>query len=389
MASAEAVNGSGEDHVVEMVVISDSAAADAVSEEITPLLTNAEHPKIDIFSVSYPRKRPREQVTKLAETEISLLTRFLSWSWGGSRYSGLTCMALSSTAYFTMEILVHIFSVQSIPLFETAFTRCTITLILSYIWLKRTGQPLFGPPQVRKLLLLRAVTGYLSMLSFTYCIKRLPSSQAIVLSCTAPIMASILARMILHEQLKIAELGGLACSFFGVLFMFRPIIATQVELDKAGEIDKYFRGRNHIYAILIGLFSSITAGISYCLIRAGAKSSDQPVLMVFSFAILATAASAVCTIASQEFLLPGFYSFLSMVLLGVLAFLAEVFLARGLQLEKTSKVANVLYIEAALSQVWGMGSLQLYPSFGRLVGCLLILVSVCITIYRGSDREIE
>lgn len=31
------------------------------------------------------------------------------------------------------------------------------------------------------------------------------------------------------------------------------------------------------YGLVIGLFSSILGGISYCLIRAGAKASDQPV----------------------------------------------------------------------------------------------------------------
>lgn len=38
----------------------------------------------------------------------------------------------------------------------------------------------------------------------------------------------------------------------------------------------YLWESNHIYAILVGLFSAITGGISYCLIRAGAKASDQP-----------------------------------------------------------------------------------------------------------------
>jgi drug/metabolite transporter (DMT)-like permease len=35
-------------------------------------------------------------------------------------------------------------------------------------------------------------------------------SQAIVLSFTTPIMASIVARIILHEKLKIVDVGGIA-----------------------------------------------------------------------------------------------------------------------------------------------------------------------------------
>ena len=38
-----------------------------------------------------------------------------------------------------------------------------------------------------------------------------------------------------------------------------------------------FGGSKHIYAALIGCISSITGGVSYCLIKAAAKASDQPV----------------------------------------------------------------------------------------------------------------
>lgn len=49
-------------------------------------------------------------------------------------------------------------------------------------------------------------------------------------------------------------------------------------MAKAGEAsDLNVKGSHQIYALVIGLFSSIAGGISYCLIRAGAKASDQPV----------------------------------------------------------------------------------------------------------------
>ncbi|KAG2716917.1 hypothetical protein I3760_03G149400 [Carya illinoinensis] len=393
MASAEA--GDGDHAVVELIVCDETAseadaAAVVVSEEITPLLNQVEKPKINIFSVSYPRRKPREQVTRFPEVETTSLTQFVLWVWSGSRYSGLLCMAVSSIVYFFMEVLADVFSAQPIPLFETAFTRCTIVMVLSYFWLRKNGYSLLGSTHVRKLLILRALMGYLSLMSYVYCIQRLPLSQAIVLSFTTPIMASIAARIILHEKLKIADIGGLSCSFFGVLFIFRQLLTTKGGLVKAGEASNtYLSGSNHIYVVLVGLFSSITGGISYSLIRAGAKASDQPVVTVFSFVILAAPAAGLCTFAFEDFVLPGVYSLLLMLVLSLLAFLAEVFLARGLQLEKTSKAANILYIEAALSQLWDIGYSRTAPSFGRLVGCLLIFISVFCTLYVGPDKEME
>ncbi|KAL6135198.1 hypothetical protein ACLB2K_067426 [Fragaria x ananassa] len=379
------------DRDVELHVIarepSSASEADggAVTEERSPLLSQAEKPKINIFTLSYPRRKPGEEVIRSFEPEISAASQFLSWVWSGSRYSGLMCMAISSTIYFTMEVVTDVFSVQPIPLLEVAFTRCTMILVLSYMWLRKVEQPLSGLGNAKHLLISRAFMGYISLISFIYCIQRLYLSQAVVLSLTTPIIASVVARFILHETYKVAEIGGLACSFFGVLFIFRQSLTTQ---DQHGEGNsKSVTKSGHIYAILAGSLSSLTGGISYCLIRAGANACDQPLLTVFSFSLLASPAAGICLFAFETFVFPSFYSFSLMLVLGVLAFFAEVFLARGLQLEKTSKVTNVLYMEAALSQLWVIGSARIAPTFGRIFGCLLILISVFCTMYIGPDKE--
>lgn len=90
-------------------------------------------------------------------------------------------------------------------------------------------------------------------------------------------------------------------------------------------------------------------------------------------------------------MLPAFETLICMIVLGLLAFCAEVLLARGLQLEKISKAANVLYIEVVLSQLWILGTGKAGSSglFSRLVGCLLILMSVSYTIYTGPAKDTE
>ncbi|XP_027170878.1 uncharacterized protein LOC113770574 isoform X1 [Coffea eugenioides] len=372
---------------------SSSPMEDAISisdERITPLLNQSQRPRVNIFSVSHSRRRPvKEQITRLAETETSPFVQFTVWIWDGSRYSGMLCMALSSIIYCIMEVLSDVFTAQSIPLFEMAFTRCTVILILSFVWLKRSRQPIFGTSSVRKLLVLSAFMGYLSLLSFIYCIQRVPLSQAIMLNFTTPIVAAVAARVILHEKLKIAEIGGLACSFFGVLFIFRPVLNIQGSTE-AGEANiSYVKGSNHLYAVLVGLVSSTVGGVSYCFIRAGAKAADQPLLTVFAFGLFATPAAAICAFIFEGFVLPGFYTLLLMVILGSLAFLAEITVARALQLEKTSKVVNILYLQAASTQLLGMSLSRIVPTFGRLVGCTLILISACCTMYVGPEKEVD
>ncbi|KAG6572413.1 hypothetical protein SDJN03_29141, partial [Cucurbita argyrosperma subsp. sororia] len=368
---ASDMNNSEADHLVELIVRDESPSIpDVVSilEEDAPLLTQIEKPKINIFTISYPRRKPLDQVKKIHDSEVSSLTQSIIWIWGGSRYSGLLCASLSSIFYFTMEILMGFFSAQPIPILEMTFTRCTIITLLSYLWLRRSEQPIFGLTHVRKLLISRALAGLLSMMSFIYSIQRLPSSQAVVISFTTPLLASVVARIILQEKLKISDFGGLTNAGKGSI---KPPLRS-----------------HHAYAVLIGFAGSIAGGISHCLIRASAKASDQPVATVLSFGMLACPVTAMCAMFFEDLVMPSLYSIFMMLVLGLLAFLAEVCWARGLQLEKTSKVANLRYIEASLVQLWHIGVLGVAP-FGPIVGVLIILISTCWTLYVGPDRETE
>ncbi|KAI3787846.1 hypothetical protein L2E82_00314 [Cichorium intybus] len=59
-------------------------------------------------------------------------------------------------------------------------------------------------------------------------------------------------------------------------------------------------GLGHVFAFLIGLLSSLAGGISYCLIRAASKASDQPVGTIFAFGLLSSPVAAICVITSQQ-----------------------------------------------------------------------------------------
>lgn len=61
-----------------------------------------------------------------------------------------------------------VMAAQPIPLFETIFARCTIILLLTFLWLKRSKEPILEPRQTRKILLLRALLGYISLMGFVY-----------------------------------------------------------------------------------------------------------------------------------------------------------------------------------------------------------------------------
>ncbi|KAG6509156.1 hypothetical protein ZIOFF_034547 [Zingiber officinale] len=437
--------GGGEIHVVEMAAESSSAV-----DEVSPLLTadgsGDERPRMTIFSVSYPRKKPaKESAYSSTDPEINFLVQIVSWIWSGSRHSGILCVCSSSIIYSIIEVLLDIFPDRSSPVYQTLFTRCSILFIVSLLWLRRTGHPLCIPTHAKTILLLRSLTGSVSLLSFIYSVQNLPVSYAVMLNFATPIMASLGAIIILREKLPLPYIGGLVCSFLGLFLIFQPVLLMGGDSVANGE-------KHALFAILIGIFSTILGGVSYCLVRAGAKATDQPMYTVLSFAILALPLSAILILVNQnndvntltrvneaccfrskryafeyllfridltsvllsgsallskhilianciklyfflfklqfqEFVVPDLFTFLLAITLGVLAFLAEVLLARGLHLDKIAKTTNVLYLKVLLSQMWSLTFKGASPTLNKLIGCLLILASICGTSYIALEKE--
>jgi len=86
----------------------------------------------EVELISLPYILLQDEVTRLLESETSPFTNFILWVWNGSRYSGLLCMAFSSTIYFLMGVLTNIFS-GNVLLFCTVCCRFCLTLCICKI----------------------------------------------------------------------------------------------------------------------------------------------------------------------------------------------------------------------------------------------------------------
>lgn len=73
--ASEMIDGAT-DNLVELIVRDEPpsmADGGPILEEIAPLLTQAEKPKINIFTISYPRRKPMVKFTFLAAPSIILI----------------------------------------------------------------------------------------------------------------------------------------------------------------------------------------------------------------------------------------------------------------------------------------------------------------------------
>ncbi|CAH1420382.1 unnamed protein product [Lactuca virosa] len=184
-----------------------------------------------------------DQIRRLTETETSSYTQFIMWSWSGSRYSGLNFVSMNH------DNIIHVVKKNLTAIIWTCKCEESICFKSCY-WLYFFDN---------------------------FHLLILPLSQAMLLSFTIPLIASISEGFILHESFKLAEIAGIASSFFGVIFISRSMVSVQ-----------------------------------------GTE------MTIFSFGLVSTPTAAICMITFEDFVLPSFYSFLLMIILSRLAFVVEV-----------------------------------------------------------------
>ena len=105
--------------------------------------------------------------------------------------------------------------------FETAFFRNLFGLVFMLPWLFRAG---LGGLRTRrlKLYLFRTTLGLVSMLCWFTALALLPLSQAVALSFTAPLFATMGAALFLHEKVRGRRWAATIIGFLGVLVIARP-----------------------------------------------------------------------------------------------------------------------------------------------------------------------
>eukprot|EP00252_Welwitschia_mirabilis_P005581 TRINITY_DN16046_c0_g1_i1.p1 TRINITY_DN16046_c0_g1~~TRINITY_DN16046_c0_g1_i1.p1 ORF type:complete len:187 (+),score=31.67 TRINITY_DN16046_c0_g1_i1:68-562(+) len=141
--------------------------------------------------------------------------------------------------------------------------------------------------------------------------------------------------------------------------------------------------------MIIALISAVIGGAKYCFIRGAAKASDQPLTTVFAFAAFACPAAAVCMISFQQFKVPSVLPFIGTAAVGAFAFFAEILLARGLQLEKTSKATSILFFQAPLSYLLGIIFFGEKVSVLGFTGAAVIVVTTIVMLCFQNDDTSE
>ncbi|TNE73932.1 DMT family transporter [bacterium] len=261
-------------------------------------------------------------------------------------------------AAFMFSIMnVAVKKVSHIPSVEVVFFRAAISLIMSWLYLKRNSIPVFGTNH--KVLFLRGLYGTIALIMVFATYQNMPLASAVVLHYLSLIFTAILASILLKERLFKIQYLFFALSFVGIYMI------------------KGFDSRIETLYFVLGLMGAFFGGLAYTSIRK-LKDSEHPLVIVFYFPLVALPVAGIGSFF--VWVTPHGADWLWLLAVGVFTQIAQVYLTKAYQVEAAANVASANYI--GIFYALGFG----YFIFGEtyqtnvILGMALVLVGVILNI---------
>ena len=275
-------------------------------------------------------------------------------------------MAVGAFFFSAMTALVKLASVH-LPTGEIVLGRAVVTLVLSVIVLRRRGVPMLG--NQRRWLVARGIAGFLALCCYYEAVRRAPIADTTVIQYTNPIFTAILAAVFLRERMSRADVLGVVASLVGVVLVARPSF-----LFGGAALDPL--------AVGLALTGAVLSSIVYVIIR-GLRESEDPMVVVFYFPLVATPAAIPLAIATG-LVWPTPTEWALLLGIGVVTQIAQVYMTRGLHLEPAGRATAVSYLQVAFAYAWGVLLFAEYPTPTSIAGAALVLASTLLVARRAA-----
>ncbi|MEZ4363899.1 MAG: DMT family transporter [Kofleriaceae bacterium] len=279
---------------------------------------------------------------------------------------GVAFMIASAAAFSAMAVLVKLTS-RALPVGEVVLARALVTLALSW-WAVRALPRPWG--QRRGRLALRGLLGFCGLTCYYVALSRLPLAEATTLHFMTPLLTAVFAWRLLGERVGWPTAAALALGLAGVVAISQPArLLTGAGLDPLG--------------VAAALAGAALSALAYVTVRSLA-ASEPPAVIVFYFPLVAAPLSAPWALA--DFVWPSPGQALLLLGIGVTTQAGQVFLTRGLTLERAATATAVGYVQVAFAFAWGLLLFHEPLRHSTALGVVLIGAAV-VTIALAAARR--
>lgn len=278
---------------------------------------------------------------------------------------GIRYMIISALGFSLMAAFVKQASLRGIPVLEIVAARALVSLVLSYIDIKRQRLPLFG--QRKTLLIARGLVGSLALFCVYYSVTTLPLAEATVLQYLHPMFTAVIALFFLKEHLSRATLICILFSFAGLLCIARPDFLLANQADDIPSL-----------ALIAALLGALGSAIAYVLVRK-LNQTEAPSVIIFYFPLIALPLSLL--FSGNNFVMPQGTDWLILLLVGVFTQIGQLGLTKSMQTETAARATAFSYLQVLFAVTIGWFVFGEQPVMLTWIGGSLIIVGALINIF--------
>ena len=277
---------------------------------------------------------------------------------------GVRFMILSAFGFALMSACVKYVSNYGIPVFEIVAARALVSLLISYIDVKRKKISIWG--ENKPLLFLRGAVGTASLMCVYTAVTMLPLAEATILQYVHPVFTALLGVLFLKERVQKSTLVCIAFCLAGLWVMVQPNMHSEI----ADELP--------LFSIMIALCGALGSSIAYVIVRKLSQTEDSSVI-IFYFPLVALPISTL--LMWDSFVWPSLFLTMMLVLVGIFTQIGQYGLTKAMQTQAAGKASAYSYVQIVFSALLGVWVFNEIPSIWTYVGGGLIVTGALINVF--------
>ena len=242
-----------------------------------------------------------------------------------------------------------------------SFAFCTLLL---FVLLVPTARPSMAGASWR-LHFLRSVCGWLGVTCMFAAVARMPLAEATAISFLNPLVAMVLAVVMLGEHLNVRKIIATVLALAGAMLILRP---GSEAFQPAG---------------LLALCAALFMGLEVVFVKR--LSDSEPALRV----LLINNAAGTCislAVAAFVWIWPTGLQWLMLIALGVVMVSAQSLFIQSMKRGEASFVIPAFYSVLAFAALYDFALYGAVPSWMAVAGAALIVSGAIILVMRGRRR---
>ncbi|HDM8152973.1 TPA: DMT family transporter [Vibrio harveyi] len=277
---------------------------------------------------------------------------------------GVRFMVLSAFGFALMSATVKHVSLHGIPVFEIVAARALVSLVISYLDVKRKGISVLG--NNKPLLFARGAVGTMALMCVYYSVTTLPLAEATIFQYIHPVFTALLAVFFLKERIQFSTFICIALCLLGVYVMVRPETGPDAEHALP------------MFSVMIAILGACGSSIAYVIVRKLSQTEDSSVI-IFYFPLVALPASIL--LIGDQFVMPDLYLTMMLVLVGVFTQIGQLGLTKAMQTQEAGKASAYSYVQIIFSVVLGIVFFGELPAAWTYLGGALIVTGALINVF--------